>query len=1075
MSIPITRTKIILPRRRSDILSRSRLLELMYELLDYKLVITAAPAGYGKTSLLVDFAHNAEIPVSWLAIDPLDRDLQRFIAHFIAAINQSFPTFGTQSTSYLLSSNSNAIDLDGLVSTIVNDAYEHIQEHFVLVLDDYHLINDTKDVDEFINRFIQEVDENCHLILSSRSLLTLPDLPIMVARSLVGGLSFEELAFRPDEIQSLALQNYHLTMPENVAQKLVEDTEGWITGLLLSAQTMWQGMEDRLRVARVSGVGLYDYLAQQVLESQSQVVREFLLRTSLLEEFDVELCKAVLEDDNDLARLLDTVLQHNLFVLPVGEDGHTIRYHHLFRDFLQARMEQEYPEEKIAILNKLASVYADRRDWEKAYITYQKLGDVNASADLIERAGPELLKSGRSSILSNWLDPFPEELIARRPNLQSLRGAVDILFGKVDQGLTLLQKANEALQERGNRPDQARTLLRLAVAHRFLGQFENSLEDAAMANALIEDGQKANSLTIKAEALRAIGVAHYLLSHLDQAIDFLSRSLKAYKTLKDRQNVAMVQMELGITYTAYGRYRQALDNYQKTLDYWREAQNVTGQANLLNNLGVLYHLLGEYAQAAKVFEEGLIHAKTYGFKRIEGYLLGGIGDLYADLNAIDQAFTAYGRAMEIASKTEDQFLLLHLNLAECALARLSGNFAQARQYLKSAQQYSSESNSNYELGSWQREAGLLAFASQEFQLARDHLKTAIAHFKDGKLMVEAARSLLYLTAASNASGDKAAAKTKLAEAFEIASSLESQHVLVIPGLVAKQFLADAAKEPGLQEKCDDLLHYIAEFESNLPSLRRRLRPHTTTVPFAPPKLTIRAFGQASVELDGRPVIATEWQNQRRVREFFFYLVAHPEGLSKEALGLAFWPDSSPAQLKLQFKNTMYRLRYALGQDVILFDGDHYWFNRSLDYEFDVEILLEAMEKARATDNTDMRAGFYKEIERRYQGIYLPDIEGIWVLPFRERFWQIYVESILNLARIYLERGFYDETLGYCDQILSKDPCLEEAHRLAMRAYAGKGNRAALTRQFKRCRQALMEEINAQPSPQTESLYEALKH
>jgi LuxR family maltose regulon positive regulatory protein len=1073
LSIPITRTKIILPRRRSDILTRDRLLELMYELLDYKLVIIAAPAGYGKTSLLVDFAQHAEIPVSWLAIDPLDRDRQRFIGHFIASINQSFPTFGKQSTTHFQSTNE--IDLDGLVTTIVNDAYEHIQEHFVLVLDDYHLVNDTKDIDTFINRFIQEVGENCHLILSSRTLLTLPDLPIMVARSLVGGLSFEELAFRPDEIKSLALQNYHLTMPENVAEKLVDETEGWITGLLLSAQTMWQGMEDRLRVARVSGIGLYDYLAQQVLESQSLLVREFLLRSSLLEEFDVELCKAVFGSDGDWSRLLDTVLQHNLFVLPVGEDGRTIRYHHLFRDFLQARLEQEYPEEKVSILNKLASVYASHSDWEKAFLTYQKLGDENASADLIERAGPELLKSGRSSTLSDWLETITDEIVSKRPNLQSLRGSVEVLSGRMEQGLDLLQKASTALQESGNRIDQARTLLRLAVAHRYLGKFEDSLKVATQANDLLEGSREIDSLPLKAEALRAIGVAHSLLSHLDQAIDFLSDSLQAYKLIKDHQNIAMVQMELGITFSAYGRYRQALDNYQKTLTYWRRVQNFSGLASLLNNLGVLYHLLGEYAQAAQVYEEALIHAKTYRIKRVEGYLLGGIGDLYADLGAIDQSFNAYGRAMEIASKTDDRFLLLHLNLAEEALARLSGNLTQARQYLKTAEQYAKDSKSSYELGSWQREAGLLALASKKYQIAWDYLNAAVNYFKYGELMVEASRSLLYLAATSNSTGDPAACKNELMEAFQVASTLESQHVLVIPGLAAKQLLAKAAHDPELQEKCDDLLYYIAEFEKNLPSLRRRLRPHTTTVPFAPPKLTIRALGQATVELDGQPINAAEWQNQRRVREFFFYLLVHPEGLSKEALGLIFWPESSPAQLKLKFKNTIYRLRFALGQDVILFDGERYWFNRSLDYKFDVEALQEAMEKARGTDQIDKKVSFYKEIERNYQGQFLPEVEGIWVLPLRERFWQIYVEALLNLAHFYLERGNYNETLDYCNHILSKDSCMEEAHRLAMRAYAAKGNRAAVTRQFKLCRQALLEEINAQPSPQTETLYEALKH
>lgn len=202
MAIPVTRTKVIIPRERADILHRQRLVDLLVDLLDYKLLIIAAPAGYGKTSLLVDFAHRVQLPVCWYSLDPLDRDPQRFIAHLIAAIAQRFPSFGSQSLSMLETASQTDLDMDDLVTALVNDAYENIQEHFILVIDDYHLVNETAEIDYFVSRFIQDVDENLHLILASRSLLSLPDLPLMVARSQVGGLSFEELAFQPEEIQS---------------------------------------------------------------------------------------------------------------------------------------------------------------------------------------------------------------------------------------------------------------------------------------------------------------------------------------------------------------------------------------------------------------------------------------------------------------------------------------------------------------------------------------------------------------------------------------------------------------------------------------------------------------------------------------------------------------------------------------------------------------------------------------------------------------------------------------------------------------------------------------------------------
>lgn len=275
-----TLTKVILPQRRKELFSRQRLLNLLYDLLDEKLILVIAPAGYGKTSLLVDYAHQVDSPVCWYSVDELDQTPERFFTYFITAIHHRFPTFGEASRVALKAINPFTPDINQLVSVIVNDAYEHIQEHFLIILDDYHLVSNVKEIQAFLNRFINESAENCHLVLSSRTLLSLPDLPLLVARSQVGGIGFEELAFRADEIQSFVLQYYHVTLSEAASQDLARDTEGWITGLMLSAQVMGPGMTNQMRAARVTGVELYTYLAQEILDQQTEEIRDFLLRTS---------------------------------------------------------------------------------------------------------------------------------------------------------------------------------------------------------------------------------------------------------------------------------------------------------------------------------------------------------------------------------------------------------------------------------------------------------------------------------------------------------------------------------------------------------------------------------------------------------------------------------------------------------------------------------------------------------------------------------------------------------------------------------------------------------------------------
>jgi LuxR family maltose regulon positive regulatory protein len=1072
MSIQVTRTKVILPRRRSDLLTRQRLLDFLYELLDYRLLILSAPAGYGKTSLLVDFAHQVEMPVCWYALDLLDRDLPRFLAHFITAISQQFPDFGSRSLAILESANQADLDIDMLVGTIVNDAYEHIREHFLVVLDDYHLVNDVYEIDLFVNRFIQDVDENCHLILSSRTLLTLPDMPLLVARSQTAGLSFEELAFQPEEIQNLVLQNYQVTMPESVAKELVQETEGWITGLLLSAQSMWQGMADRLRLARVSGVGLYDYLAQQVLDQQPSDIKDFLLRTSMLEEFDARLCEDVFEDEKDYPRLIETVLKNNLFVITVGEEGSWVRYHHLFRDFLQSRLEDNYPEVKDNLLRRMVAVYSRQGEWEKSYSACLRLNDEVLITQLIEQAGSMLVKSGRIALLADWIDALPEDMLESHPKLLSLGGVAEVIRGRPEEGLVLLNQAERVLRKNEDKVGLSNTLVRRATAYRFLGKYQLSLQDA---NEALSTAQISDQHDIQAGALREIGMSLHQMGQLNGSIEKLGQSLEIYQGLKDKQNISRVQMELGLAHMNAGGYKRAQAYYEDALHYWREVNNGLEQTTFLNNLGVLNYLKGDYEHAGELFEEALALSKQTGYIRMEAYILCGIGDLYAALGANKAAQDAYSQARDIAQKLDYRFLLNYIDIASGTLHRAVGKFDQAYIILTSIEDRINKSGSGYEHGLWELEASQLNAALGQPDKAIGHLSNALELFKKGGQEVEVAKAHLYLAKLYHENKNDQACSQHLKDALWIVEKQESPYSLMGTALAVKGVLEAVKEDAALKSRLSRLLTQINKFENEIPSLRRQLRPHAHSVPFIPPMLTIKAFGKSQVELNGKVVSVSEWQNQRKVRELFFYLLAHPEGLTKEAIGVILWPESTPTRLKLQFKNAIYRLRYALGQDIILFEGERYWFNQDLDYEYDVKDFQEKILLSQQANTVEEKIAAYQCAVDLYQGPYLPDIEGSWAEPDREKYRRRYIEATLNVARLYLESGQLNATLEHCYRILAQDDCQEEACRLAMRAHAAQGNQAAIIQQYQNCVKALFDRMKAYPSKQTEQLYNSLLH
>ncbi len=596
-------------------MTRQRLLAMLNEYLDLKLIIVAAPAGYGKTSLLIDFVNHTQWPISWLTLDPLDQNPSRFIAHFIASIQLRYPNFGQNSLSVLDNTAQDKLDISALVTTLTNDIYENITEHFIIVLDDYQLVEESEPVSQFINRFLQDVDENCHLMVSSRRLLTLPDMPLLVARNQVGGISFEEIAFTANEIQDLLLKNYHLTISDKSAEEITQQTEGWITGLLLSTQLLDDQIGERIRAARVSGVNLYDYMAQQVFEQQPEDIRDFLLRTSILEEYDVDRCQRVIGKALDIhcpwAELMNKVTIRNLFVLPVEEDADTwLRYHHLFRDFLQSRMRAERPDETRVITVALADDYAEREDWEQAFVLYKQAKAVEKMIAMVEKAGPSMVTGGKLLTLKEWIAALPPDLATTRPSFLSLQGAILMSTGEVSQSVGLLTEVIERLEDASEPSDievLSLSLIRRSVAYRMLGDNEKSMEDNHRILNILESHHEFGR--IRAEAFRNLGITYYLNGEIKEALSTLKESLRLFESYDDQQNIPKLLFNIGLMHKVLGDYVLAEMMYQEALEFWKSGGNFAWAAELLNNTGVLQQLRGDYESAASNFEKAIEYSR----------------------------------------------------------------------------------------------------------------------------------------------------------------------------------------------------------------------------------------------------------------------------------------------------------------------------------------------------------------------------------------------------------------------------------------------------------------------------------
>jgi two-component SAPR family response regulator len=274
--------------------------------------------------------------------------------------------------------------------------------------------------------------------------------------------------------------------------------------------------------------------------------------------------------------------------------------------------------------------------------------------------------------------------------------------------------------------------------------------------------------------------------------------------------------------------------------------------------------------------------------------------------------------------------------------------------------------------------------------------------------------------------------------------------------------------PGVSQ----LLALIADFEDKLPTLRRQIRQRTLTVPFGPPRLSIRGLGTMQVRLNNKPVTNAMWQTILS-RDLFFYMLQHPGGITKEAVGLAFWPDAEPGDMKLRFKNAIYRLRRAIGKEVILFEDDRYLFNRSMDYEYDVDLFQNELAQAQMENDLQNKLVHLRHAIHTYKGSFLPGFDEIETVTERERLQQLFETACISAAEIALKSNYCEEAIQIGLRAIEVDPYLETGYQVLFKAYALVGNKAAIVKLYKQLETILQKDLSTYPTPETTDLYHNL--
>lgn len=1058
-------TKFLLPRRREDLLTRQRLLDQLYEMIDYKVVMISAPAGYGKTTLLVDFAADLEHPVCWFALDAGDRDPRVFLEHLVLSLQRRFPQFGERTHRALDATTDLRDGALGVVRIMVNEIVETIPRWFVVVLDDYHVLGDAPEIGAILSNLLAYQSDQCLTFITSRAV---PDLPLiirLVARGGVGGIGQAELRFRPSEVQALFAQNYGVTLGEAEATELVERSEGWITGLLLTATTRWRSVVTRLMQARDAEQPIHEYLAQEVFSQQDAAMQQFLLDASTLHEMNANLLEAILGLEN-CAEMLEQAEVRNLFVSKLEGEGGWYRYHRLFAEYLQKRLQTRQPARWRALHLKAAAWFEAHGRLERAVNHYLEVGERADAARLMATQAHKVFVNGRWSTLIDWRHALDEDILTRHPLLVLFQARAAERLERWPQALALTDLAEIGYRRTGDNEGVVYAKLQRCQVWLRQGRVSEAESLARKTLQLIED----RGLPVGYEGYRILGKSLAAQGRWDEAVTYLQEARDLCAEQGQPYTCASIQSHLAECLRGQGRLRPALTAGRRALATWRELGNEGLIAGQLNDLGFLAYTSGVYDDALRWFDEALTLAQQTGQRRVEAFTLVSLGELARDMGVLDHARHLCECGVAMADAMDSAFLSAYAREALGLVYRASGQLEEARSLIAESLARAEQQGlmqqvgrSHASLGEVLMEAGAQSEAIEHFDQAvtllapldisldyhRARYLRAWADFRDGCLD-RTAEALLAL-------------REEADEAFESAV-LVAEGRWTIPMLeVIRDRWADAGRPEAVW--LDDALGRIAAVDEEAGRLFPK--PEVPTSP-ASPNIRAYGFGVGQVEVGGERILPTEW-GSATARNLFFYLLSHAR-CSREQIFAAFWPTLSSQKAKAAFHTTKFRLKRAMGVDAVDYDGRSYRIDPALDVWFDVAVFNSVLRSAQLEVTVDAML----EAVHLYTGDFLTDCYDDWCIETREHLRDRCLHALETLGDRLLTRRQYRRAIAALQRAVALEPVRESLHRQLMRAYALAGERIQALQQFESCARLLRSEFGVDPSRRTRRLHQRIR-
>lgn len=588
-------TKLHHPHFRSNLVRRPRLIKQLNDGLHRgrKMTLVAAPAGFGKTTLLSEWLEELDRPFAWLCLDDGDNDPVRFLSLIIAAVQTIDTRVGIATESYLQSvklgmtqhgevQNSEEHWIRSAVTALINEIIS-LDVPVVLILDDYHEITNNL-VHDILQYLVENMPALLHLVLVTREDPPCP-LSRMRVRSELTEVRVKDLRFNVNETTSFLAETMGLKLSESAAAALNDRTEGWVAGIQMAALSLASLEKEQAEkwIEDFSGSHHYviDYFAEEVFQRQPYELKEFLCQTAILDSMCASLCDSVTKETGSQS-ILDQLSRGNLFLIGLDENRNWYRYHHLFRDFLRTRLE---PERQLELHHQAALWYEKRGVFEQAVKHFLAADDLIEVERVVGLACRQVIEKGHLNMLVGWLDALPVERIQQNPELACYKGWALGLMGQRELAEMFAEWAEKSIK--ADTPQiqigELQTLKAYLAVQR--GDNFSAQELASAALSMMDRANPDFKMSFYSAALLSLGHAQREVGDTLAAIDSFHQVVFDARADGDQLSTMGALEELALIMNQHGRRKEAAALCQKAIDQCKDLNGnplpISGMAYLV--------------------------------------------------------------------------------------------------------------------------------------------------------------------------------------------------------------------------------------------------------------------------------------------------------------------------------------------------------------------------------------------------------------------------------------------------------------------------------------------------------------